>query len=137
MTSGKALAVTHKPCSHSEVPHQREVGEALPAPPYGGHPSLSHTRWEYKYHVVFIPKGQRKRVYQYLRLHRPHLGEVLRARAALAQEKLAPVLTAYVKLPMDFRAIRGISMVRRRGETKKQAFQKLAAIVILNNKCTF
>ncbi len=40
--------------------------------------SLSHTRWECKYHVVFIPKGRRKRLYQHLRVH---LGEVLRALA--------------------------------------------------------
>ena len=33
--------------------------------------SLSHTRWECKYHVVFIPKGRRKRLYQHLRVH-PH-----------------------------------------------------------------
>ena len=39
---------------------------------------LSHTRWECKYHVVFIPKGRRKRLYQHLRVH---LGEVLRALA--------------------------------------------------------
>ena len=40
--------------------------------------SLSHPRWECKYHVVFIPKGRRKRLYQHLRVH---LGEVLRALA--------------------------------------------------------
>ena len=40
--------------------------------------SLSQTRWECKYHVVFIPKGRRKRLYQHLRVH---LGEVLRALA--------------------------------------------------------
>ncbi len=25
--------------------------------------SLNHTRWECKYHVVFIPKGRRKLLY--------------------------------------------------------------------------
>ena len=40
--------------------------------------SLSHTRWECKYHVVFIPKGRRKRLYQHPGVH---LGEVLRALA--------------------------------------------------------
>ena len=29
--------------------------------------SLQHTRWECKYHVVFIPKGRRKKLYQHLR----------------------------------------------------------------------
>jgi|ERR1035438_7041984 hypothetical protein len=29
--------------------------------------SLSHTKWEYKYHVVFIPKCRRKTLYEELR----------------------------------------------------------------------
>jgi putative transposase len=33
---------------------------------------LSHTKWECKYHVVFIPKRRRKTIYVQLR---PHLGE--------------------------------------------------------------
>jgi putative transposase len=37
--------------------------------------SLSHTKWECKYHVVFIPKYRRKALYGQLR---SHLGEVLR-----------------------------------------------------------
>jgi len=37
--------------------------------------SLSHSRWECKYHVVFIPKCRRKTLYEQLR---PHLGEVFR-----------------------------------------------------------
>ena len=43
--------------------------------------SLAHTRWECKYHVVFIPKCRRKTLYGGLR---PHLGEVLRR---LAEQK--------------------------------------------------
>ena len=35
--------------------------------------SLSHTTWDCKYHVVFIPKCRRKTLYQELRRH---LGEV-------------------------------------------------------------
>ena len=31
--------------------------------------SLSHRKWECKYHVVFIPKGRRKTLYQELRRH--------------------------------------------------------------------
>jgi putative transposase len=41
--------------------------------------SLSHTRWECKYHVVFIPKCRRKTLYGELRRH---LGEVFRRLAA-------------------------------------------------------
>ena len=37
--------------------------------------SLSHTMWECKYHVVFIPKCRRKVLYGQLRVH---LGEVFR-----------------------------------------------------------
>ena len=37
--------------------------------------SLSHTKWECKYHVVFIPKCRRKTLYEELRRY---LGEVFR-----------------------------------------------------------
>jgi putative transposase len=43
--------------------------------------SLSHTKWDCKYHVVFIPKCRRRTIYGELR---PHLGEVFRK---LAQQK--------------------------------------------------
>lgn len=43
--------------------------------------SLSHTKWDCKYHVVFIPKCRRKTLYGQLRVH---LGEVFRA---LAQQR--------------------------------------------------
>lgn len=32
--------------------------------------SLSHTQWECKYHVVFIPKCRRRTLYEQLRAHR-------------------------------------------------------------------
>ncbi len=37
--------------------------------------SLSHSRWECKYHVIFIPKCRRKVLYEQLR---PHLGEIFK-----------------------------------------------------------
>ena len=43
--------------------------------------SLSHTKWDCKYHVVFIRKCRRRTIYGELR---PHLGEVFRK---LAQQK--------------------------------------------------
>jgi putative transposase len=43
--------------------------------------SLSHTKWDCKYHVVFIPKCRRRTIYGELR---PHLGEVF---CKLAQQK--------------------------------------------------
>jgi putative transposase len=41
--------------------------------------SSSHTRWDCKYHVVFIPKCRRKALYGELRRH---LGEVFKKLAA-------------------------------------------------------
>ena len=43
--------------------------------------SLNHTKWECKYHVVFIPKCRRKVLFKELRRH---LGEVFRQ---LAEQK--------------------------------------------------
>ena len=43
--------------------------------------SLSHSRWECKYHVIFIPKCRRRVLYGHLR---KYLGEVFRR---LAQQK--------------------------------------------------
>ena len=37
--------------------------------------TLNHSKWECKYHVVFIPKYRRKTLYKELR---PHLGSVFR-----------------------------------------------------------
>ena len=47
--------------------------------------SLSHTKWERKYHVVFIPKCRRKTLYVQLRLH---LGEVFRKLAAQKESRI-------------------------------------------------
>ncbi|ELB2816328.1 transposase, partial [Vibrio alginolyticus] len=34
-----------------------------------GYKSLSHTRWDCKYHVVFIPKKRQRLIYGALRKH--------------------------------------------------------------------
>ena len=47
--------------------------------------SLSHTRWECKYHVVFIPKYRRRTLYEELR---KHLGEVFRRLAAQKESRI-------------------------------------------------
>ena len=47
--------------------------------------SLSHTRWDCKYHVVFIPKGRRKALYGELR---QHLGTVFRTLAAQKESRI-------------------------------------------------
>lgn len=52
--------------------------------------SLSHSRWECKYHVVFIPKCRRKALFAELR---GELGEVFRR---LAEQKESRVLEGHL-----------------------------------------
>ena len=47
--------------------------------------SLSHTRWDCKYHIVFIPKCRRKALYGDLRCY---LGEVFRKLAAQKENRI-------------------------------------------------
>ena len=47
--------------------------------------SLSHTKWECKYHVVFIPKFRRKALYGQLR---DHLGELFRKLATQKESRI-------------------------------------------------
>ena len=47
--------------------------------------SLSHTRWDCKYHVVFIPKCRRKTLYLQLR---QYLGEVFHQLASQKESKI-------------------------------------------------
>ena len=49
------------------------------------HESLTHTKWDCKYHVVFIPKYRRKVLYGQLR---KHLGEVLRTLALQRESRI-------------------------------------------------
>ena len=52
--------------------------------------SLSHTRWDCKYHVVFIPKRRKKKVFGVLR---KHLGEIFKE---LAQHKESKVVEGHL-----------------------------------------
>ena len=52
--------------------------------------SLKHTKWECKYHIVFIPKCRRQKLYQQLRRD---LGEVFRS---LAQRKESQILEGHL-----------------------------------------
>jgi len=47
--------------------------------------SLSHSKWECKYHVVFIPKCRRRTLYKELR---SHLGEVFRRLASQKESRI-------------------------------------------------
>src|ERR1035437_9154669 len=53
--------------------------------------SLKHTKWECKYHVVFIPKCRRKTLYQELR---QYLGEVFRR---LAEQKESQIEEGHLR----------------------------------------
>jgi putative transposase len=52
--------------------------------------SLNHTKWDCKYHIVFIPKNRRKVLYGQLRAH---LGEVFHT---LAQHKESRIEEGHV-----------------------------------------
>ncbi len=52
--------------------------------------SLNHTKWECKYHIVFIPKCRRQKLYQQLR---QDLGEVFHQ---LAQRKESQILEGHM-----------------------------------------
>ena len=52
--------------------------------------SLSHTRWDCKYHVVFIPKRRKKKIFETLRRH---LGEIFRE---LAKQKDSQVVEGHL-----------------------------------------
>ena len=54
--------------------------------------SLSHTRWECKYHIVWIPKCRKKALYAELR---KYLGEVLRD---LALRKESEIVEGHLRL---------------------------------------
>ena len=80
------------------------------------HQSLSHTRWDCKYHVVFIPKKRKKRIFGVLR---EQLGEIFHELAAHKEAKIVEghIMLDYVhmcisilpNLPAPFFAKRGTS----------------------------
>lgn len=53
-------------------------------------PSLSHSKWDCKYHIVWIPKYRRKTLYGHIR---QHLGKVIRE---LARQRESQVLEGHV-----------------------------------------
>ena len=53
--------------------------------------SLNHTRWDCKYHVVFIPKRRKKAIYGSLR---KHLGEVFHE---LARQKQSVIVDGHLR----------------------------------------
>ncbi|GAB1411390.1 IS200/IS605-like element ISAzo20 family transposase [Candidatus Desulfobacillus denitrificans] len=72
--------------------------------------SLSHTKWECKYHVVFIPKCRRKTLYEKLR---PHLGEVFRRLAEQKESRIEEghLCQDHVHDDRDPAQVRGIQVI--------------------------
>ncbi len=52
--------------------------------------SLSHTKWDCKYHVVFIPKYRRKKIFGTVR---QHLGEIFHE---LAKQKESQIVEGHL-----------------------------------------
>ena len=52
--------------------------------------SLAHTRWDCKYHIVFIPKGRKKAIFGAIR---KHLGEMLHE---LARQKECKIVEGHL-----------------------------------------
>ncbi len=77
--------------------------------------SLSHTKWECKYHVVFIPKGRGKVLYKELRRH---LGEVFRKLAEQKESRIEEghLLPDYVHMmiaiPPKYAVSQGIGFIK-------------------------
>jgi len=57
---------------------------------FRGYRSLSHSKWDCKYHVVFIPKKRRKALFGQARRH---LGEIFHA---LARQKECQILEGHL-----------------------------------------
>src|ERR671938_563243 len=72
--------------------------------------SLSHSRWECKYHVVLIPKGRRKALFGQLR---PYRGEVLRRLAAQKESRIeeGPLMPDHVPMMISIPPKYAVSQV--------------------------
>jgi putative transposase len=93
--------------------------------------SLNHTKWDCKYHVVFIPKYRKKALYGQLR---QHLGEVLRTLAVQKESRIeeghlmADHVHMLIAIPPKYsvsqvigyiKGKRAIHLARVYGETKR------------------
>jgi len=69
--------------------------------------SLSHSKWECKYHVVFIPKCRRRTLYTQLRRH---LGELFRKLASQKESRIEEghLMPDHVHDDLDSAEIRGV-----------------------------
>jgi REP element-mobilizing transposase RayT len=58
--------------------------------------SLSHTKWECKYHVVFIPKYRRKTLYGELRKHWARWSADWRRKRRAESKRVVSYRTTYI-----------------------------------------
>ena len=72
--------------------------------------SLTHTRWDCKYHIVFIPKRRKKKVFGALR---KHLGEILHELASHRESKIVEghLMTDHVHMCISIPPKYAVSMV--------------------------
>ena len=72
--------------------------------------SLSHTKWDCKYHVVFIPKYRRKRIFGTLR---QHLGEIFRELAKQKESRIVGghLMAEHVRMCISIPPKRAVSSV--------------------------
>jgi putative transposase len=77
--------------------------------------SLSHSRWECKYHVVFIPKCRRKVLYGQLR---KHLGAILHKLAEQKESRieeghlLADHVHMLISIPPQYAVSQGVGFMK-------------------------
>ena len=95
--------------------------------------SLSHSRWECKYHVVFIPKCRRKVLYGQLR---KHLGEVLRKLAEQKESRIEEghLLSDHVHMMISIPPKYAVSQVV--GFMKGKSAIHLARVTEIANRIT-
>src|SRR3974377_1682238 len=71
--------------------------------------SLSHTKWECKYHVVFIPKCRRKTLYAQLRRH---LGELFRKLAEQKESKVEDHVHMLISIPPKYAVSQVVAFIK-------------------------
>src|ERR1700730_10127475 len=71
--------------SNDETPNREPPSTRRGVPSMDDYESLSHSKWECKYHIVFIPKCRRKTLYLELRRH---LRDVFRKLAEQKESKI-------------------------------------------------
>ena len=100
--------------------------------------SLSHTRWDCKYHVVFIPKYRRKKMYGAIRTH---LGKILHE---LAKQKESWILEGHlmsdhvhmcISIPPKFAVSNVVGFIKGRRHTPSPCRILFNFAVVLSPSC--